>query len=351
MRALVCFALLLVAAPAAAQEVQLRPIDRATVRVITVQGLATASGEGDRTGVRRVGANPAIGHGSGVAVGPRLVLTARHVVWGGSAWAVVPPGESRPVPAQPVYVDLEHDVAFVRTSVDLPHHVDLPEVRPLTMSERVSASGYPLDLREPNPAAVSGEVSRVTRDGRLHLSMNVNPGNSGGPVVDAQGQVIAIVSARGRLDRGVEGLTIAEPLRFLREAREHVPEEAPRFAPYASDLARTVGLLAVLDDELLWDRRAEIGQLIGRVPPNASLSPEHGLIFAGLAWNTVIAVMERENAASARQLRGASRQLAGPLYQTAVRLARHALQEAPHVRRRFPAARVISIGRTAPFTD
>lgn len=352
MRATAFLLTLALALPAAAQSVQLRPIDRATVRVISVQGLSTASGEGNRTRVRRVGADPAIGHGSGVAIGPRLVMTARHVVWGGSAWAVVPPGESRPVPAHPVYVDLDHDIAFVQTAVDMPHHVALPEQRPLRMSERVSASGYPLDLREPNPAAVSGEVSRVTRDGHLHLSMNVNPGNSGGPVVDGEGNVIAIVAARGRLDAGVEGLTIAEPLSFILAARARVPTERHTFRPYAADLARAVGLLARLeDDEILWDRRAEIGQLIGRVPPGAEMSPEHGLLFAGLAWNTVIAVMERENAPSARQLQGPSRQLAGPLYQKAVRLARHALAEAPHVRRRFPAARAISIGRTAPFSE
>lgn len=340
----------LLAAPAAAQEgVQLRPIDEATVRVIGLSGISATAGPGRTTGVRRVGVDPSMGHGSGVAISPRLVLTARHVVWGMSTWAVVPPGESAPIAARPVYVDLEHDVAFVEVERDLPHHIDLPGVRALRMNESVSVSGYPLDMREPNPAAASGEVSRITRDGLLHLTMTVNPGNSGGPVIDGDGRLIGIISMRGRPERGIEGLTIAVPLSAILRARGHVPTRHVTFRTYEHDLARAVALLSALSEEALSERRGEIRALVQRAVAHSDLSPEHRLVFAALAWNTVLTVMESEQAVSADHLSPAARADAGPLYRAAVDQARSALREAPHVRRRFPGARPIALGRTAPF--
>lgn len=346
---LLTFALCLAATTAAAQQqVELRPIDRATVRVIGLSGVDSIAGPGRATGVQRVGANPVMGHGSGVAVGPRLVLTARHVVYGMTAWAVAPPGERDPIPARPIYVDLASDVAFVEVDRDLPHFVELPEERPLAMGERVSASGYPLDLREPNPAAASGEVSRVTRDGLLHLTMTVNPGHSGGPVIDEQGRVIAILSMRGRPERGVEGLAIAVPLAMLRRARAAVPERGEGFLAYEPDLARALGLLAVLRDEMLDQRRAEVQGLVERAAAT-SLIPEHQVVFAALAWNTVLAVLESAGVSEAAQIPADLRPVASQLHRHAVTMARAAVRAAPYLRRRFPVLRPIAIGRTTPF--
>ena len=343
-------ACLFVALPAGAQDaVQLRPIDLATVRVVGVAGIESSTGAGRTTGVRRVGANPTMGHGSGVAVGPRLVLTARHVVWGMSAWAVVPPGESAPIPARPIYVDLDRDIAFVVVDRDLDHYVELPALRTLLMSEPVSCSGYPLDLREPNPAASSGEVSRVTRDGMLHLTMAVNPGNSGGPIVDSEGRVIAILSMRGRPEAGVAGLAIAVPLGAILSARERVPDRVPRFADYERDLARAVALIADLSDERLAERRLEVQTIVQRARTVRGVTPEHRLIFASLAWNTVLATMEAAHARNAAGLPAASRSDVTSLLRAAVEMARSALVDGPYVRRSFPVARPIAIGRTEPF--
>lgn len=345
---LVLLALLSAAAPAAAQSIQLRPIDQATVRVIGLSGIDALAGRGRRTGVQRVGVEPVMGHGSGVAIGPRLVMTARHVVYGMTAWAVVPPGEEAPIAARPVYVDLASDVAFVAVDRDLPHYIALPEDRTLAMGEHVSVSGYPLDLREPNPAAASGEVSRVTRDGLLHLTITINPGHSGGPVIDDEGRLIGIVSMRGRPERGVEGLAIAVPLAALRRAFAAVPDTSQRFQSYEPDLARALGLLAVLSDELLDQRRAEVQGIIERAAA-ARLDPDHQVVFAALAWNTLLSLMETEGAAMGAELTGGPRAVANALYHHAVAMARAAAREAPYLRRRFPGVRPIAIGRTAPF--
>ena len=342
-------AVLLAASSASAQDIVMRPIDRATLRVIGVSGMGISTGTGRITGVRRVGADPSIGHGSGVAIGPRLILTARHVVWAMSAYAVVLPGVSEPIPARPVYVDLEQDIAFLVVDQDLPHYLSLPAVRRLAMSEPVSVSGYPLDLREPNPAASSGEVSRIARDGLLHLTLSANPGNSGGPVIDRAGRIIGIVSMRGRPQAGVEGLTIAVPLPMILAARARVPDERPRFLPYEEDLARAIALVAALADERLHDERAEIHALVSRARQHTEMVAEHALIFASLAWNTALSVMEAEGATGLEDVGPANRGLVTTLHTIAVEMARGALTRAPHVRRGFPAARPIAIGRVAPF--
>lgn len=326
--------------------VHLRPVDRATVRIISLRGLDAAAVEGRRTRVRRVVARALTSHGSGVAVGPDLVLTARHVVWGADAWIVVPPGSSEPMTAVPVYVDTDHDVAFVRVDGRLRDRVPLPDQeRPLTLSENVSVSGYPLDLREYTPAAASGEVSRVTRTGELHLTLTVNPGHSGGPVIDSEGRLVGILSARGRLEQGVEGLVIAVPLGPIRAARQHVPAEPPTFVAEQRDLSRGLGYVAGVGADSLLDHRDDIQRLLQHAAQWTSVDADRDATLAGLAWNTAIEHLEAHDAADIEHLPEAERGVARLLLQTATLLARRALRTGPQVRREFPVLRAISNGR------
>ncbi|HJL17441.1 MAG TPA: serine protease [Sandaracinaceae bacterium LLY-WYZ-13_1] len=340
----------LLASPAAAQSelVNLRPIDRATVRIVSLHGLGISVGPGRTTRVPRVAAEPRSRHGSGVALGPRLVLTARHVVWGAEAWVVFAPGESTPIVARPVYVDPDQDLAFLAVDQPLEHHVPLPTQRRLTLSEGVSVSGYPLDVREPIPAAASGEVSRVTRNGELHLTMTVNPGHSGGPVIDAQGHVVGILSARGRLEQGVEGLAVAVPVTAIREAHGRIPGERPRFGATDRDVAHAIAWLANVEDRPLVDDRAAIDALVRRAVGWEQIDADRDAFVAGLAWNTLLELLEERGASSIRELEPADRATGEALRSGAQRLARRALSHGPHVRHRFPIVRAISLGRIQP---
>lgn len=349
-----------VGASATAQDsaaaVALRPIDRATVRIVSVRGLDVHRGPGRRTHLARVGADPSTSHGSGVAIAPDLVLTARHVVWGAEAWVVFPPGSTTPIAARPVYVDPDRDIAFLHVDRALDHHVSLPEGRQLTISERVSVSGYPLDLREPMPAAASGEVSRVTRTGELHLTISVNPGHSGGPVIDAEGRIVGIVSARGRPERGVEGLAIAVTLQDVRSSRARVPAERPRLGEQERDLATAITLLTGIAEVPLSDRLPRIEPLVRRALTWPGGHADHDVIVAGLAWNTLLDLLEARNAAGLEQLPAEERTLGTALHTGARRLAARALNDGPHIRRRFPIVRAIALGhldaeaaRPAPF--
>ncbi len=347
-RAITLLLALSFAPPAHAQEgtaaVALRPIDRATVRIVSVRGLDISTGPGRRTRASRVAADVVTSHGSGVAIEPQLVLTARHVVWGAEAWVVFAPGSTTPIAARPAYVDTDNDVAFLWIDRPLEHHVPLPEARQLTLSERVSVSGYPLDLREPIPAAASGEVSRVTRNGELHLTIAVNPGHSGGPVIDAEGRIVGIVSARGRPEAGVEGLAIAVTMQNLRAARERVPLARPLLDDTDRDLARGIALLAGIEDTPLHEQLPAISTLLRRAIDWSSRDADRDVILAGLAWNALVELLEARGARDLRQLPLPDQESGTLLHNAARRLAQRALLTGPHIRRRFPVVRAILLG-------
>lgn len=322
----------------------LRPIDRATVRIVSIRGLEIHTGRGRRTRVTRAGAIPSTSHGSGVAIGPHLVLTARHVVWGAEAWVAFAPGTSTPIAARPVYVDPVHDIAFLFVDRALPDFIELPETRRLTLSERVSVSGYPLDLREPIPAAASGEVSRVTRRGELHLTMSVNPGHSGGPVIDSEGRLVGILSARGRPEAGVEGLAIAITLQHVREAYARLPAARPSFGETDRDLARGITQLTNMEGGDFLDQLPAITPLVERAVAWTDGDADRDVIIAALAWNALLELLEERNAEQLEQLPSADQATGELLHRAARLLANRALEHGPHIRRRFPVVRAIALG-------
>jgi len=353
MRHLFALAVLAATLPATARAqselVHLRPIDRATVRIMSLRGIEPLSVEGRRTRERRVVGNVLATHGSGVAIAPNLVLTARHVVWGADAWAVLPPGSSQPLAARPVYVDPDHDLAFVVVDGRLPHRIALPDTdRTLTLSEEVSVSGYPLDLTEYTPAAASGEVSRVTRSGALHLTLSVNPGHSGGPVIDSRGRLVGILSARGRPDRGVEGLAVAVPMGPIRTAHGRIGRFSTDFDAEARDLASGMVFVAGAGGDTALEHVDAILPLLERAVEWSSVDADRDAVLAALAWNTLVELLEARNAEGMGQLPPGPAQRGEILLGQARRLAQRALRTGPQVRRRFPVLRAIALGRVQP---
>lgn len=217
---------LLLASGAEAQLVELRPIDRATVRIIGVSGVERVTVQ--IGGVSRTAFRPRLSHGTGVVVGADgRVLTAAHVVRDLDLLAVMLPGADDEHPGVVSAIDREHDVAYVQVPGPLPHAVTLPESPPaIAPGQALQVSGYPIDVSQRFPAAASGTFSRVRNDGLIELSMALNPGNSGGPLVDAQGRLVGIVSARGDLAQGIQGIAVAEPIERAIALADKIDPEA-----------------------------------------------------------------------------------------------------------------------------
>jgi S1-C subfamily serine protease len=141
--------------------------------------------------------------GSGFVVGRGLVVTNAHVVAGESATQVVVGGSS--YPATVVLFDPEFDLAVLRTGAPLGPALRIdPDQVP--RGTQAAILGYPEDgPLTVGSAGVSAEITAGGRDiynkgavtrGVYALEADVRPGNSGGPVVIAGGQVVGVVFSR-----------------------------------------------------------------------------------------------------------------------------------------------------------
>ncbi|TMC66972.1 MAG: MarP family serine protease [Chloroflexota bacterium] len=155
--------------------------------------------------------------GSGFPVGPGLVLTNAHVV-AGTQGTTVRNSVGRSLSARVVLFDSQRDVAILYVpQLALP---PLPEASAGRGTEG-AAIGYPGGGGEQvSPAVVNGEVKAEGRDiygQRLVvrsiwiIQAKVEPGNSGGPLVDLNGSVIGVIFAASTSSPGqAYALTDAE---------------------------------------------------------------------------------------------------------------------------------------------
>jgi putative serine protease PepD len=121
-------------------------------------------------------------------------------------------GNTEPTPAEVVGVDVNNDLALLRVNVDgdLPA-AKLAEPENVRIGEPVVAIGFALDL-DGEPSVTSGIVSAVDRtfsindvflDGLIQTDAAISSGNSGGPLVNATGEVIGINTAVAQSDAQV----------------------------------------------------------------------------------------------------------------------------------------------------
>jgi S1-C subfamily serine protease len=141
--------------------------------------------------------------GSGFAAATDLIVTNAHVVAGERDTEIQLRGTGPAIPVTVVGFDVRDDLAVLRVRA-----LGLP---PLTMAsnpttgESAAILGYPLDGSFKARAGRLGQTQQVnTQDayGKGHVMRQitalrgvVKPGNSGGPLVDAQGEVLATVFA------------------------------------------------------------------------------------------------------------------------------------------------------------
>jgi S1-C subfamily serine protease len=327
------------------QRVELRAIDRATVRIVCVSGARTYLFDSRETRVRRAVAAPQSSHGSGVFVDPSgLVLTAAHVIRGVDLVSVILTGSDAPKPARIVYVDAEHDIAFLHVSGEVPAYVTLPrEARRLRIGERLFGTGFPLDVRERFPAAFAGILSRENNDGSLQAAISLNPGNSGGPVIDEQNQLVGLVSRRGEPTRGIEGIALLEPMRFVipgfDRAKRVVAERVPTYRPEDAVIVRILADFARTTDERPIFENTAVPTL-DEAAANPGTS-EGSAIIASHAWNMHIALLEHRSARDIASLPVLDRPLGERLRAMARRLAQQAVADAPYLVVRYPVLRTI----------
>jgi S1-C subfamily serine protease len=154
-----------------------------------------AGDEGDLAGVRSAGSGFVIRDDG-------LILTNRHVVEGGQNLLVLLPGNVRKS-AEVVSIDEEQDLALIRVKPDqkLPTVVLAAADSPAEGAQ-CFVMGYPLiDRMGATIKITQGIVSgrgRAAVGTDVVVDAKVNPGNSGGPLLNNRGQVIGIVTMKSR---------------------------------------------------------------------------------------------------------------------------------------------------------
>jgi S1-C subfamily serine protease len=143
------------------------------------------------------------GVGTGFLLSPTLVATVNHVVADSAVISLIAGGQR--TTGTVIGTDPSKDLALVRASRPLTgHHFAMATSAP-PIGSRVAAIGFPIG--DPITLTV-GDISGLDRPitigqnrytGLIQTDTPVNPGNSGGPLLMASGEVTGLIDA-GRLD-------------------------------------------------------------------------------------------------------------------------------------------------------
>lgn len=165
--------------------------------------------------------NQITGKGSGfIYQQSNLVVTCAHVVsdvGGGTVNLQFPDNPDVFLPAKVVITDHEHDIALLKFVPDKDRKS--LDISPDESKEgmQVMFSGYPFDLM--SLATHQGIISSIVVDPTGMKSYlidgTVNPGNSGGPLMNAKGEVLGVINATRRNRATLLGMIQSMPVGAL----------------------------------------------------------------------------------------------------------------------------------------
>jgi S1-C subfamily serine protease len=134
--------------------------------------------------------------GSGFVVSDGVIVTNAHVVEGCTSIEV--PGDGA---ATLLSVDTDADLAAIRLSNERSSAIARIQTTALELGQEVVALGYPLpdimgDALTVSPGVVSSLSGVAGSKANFTVSANIQPGNSGGPVLDMHGDVVGVTVSK-----------------------------------------------------------------------------------------------------------------------------------------------------------
>ncbi len=168
------------------------------------------------------------GQGSGVIVDPEgYIVTNYHVVRGSNDIRVTL-SEGRSVPARVVGFDAETDLAVLKVRADNLIAAEWGDSDEMEEGSLVWAVGSPFGLERTVTFGIISAKHRAGSAGTnyqdfLQTDAAVNPGNSGGPLVDEQGRVVGINTAI--IGETYQGISFAIPSSVARKSYEQIKRD------------------------------------------------------------------------------------------------------------------------------
>lgn len=169
---------------------------------------------------------PMQGQGSGFIIHPAgTILTNAHVVEGADE-VTVKLNDKREFKARVLGADKASDVAVLKIEAQNLPTVRVGSTAQTRVGEWVLAIGSPFGFESSASAGIVSAKSRALPDGSyvpfLQTDVAVNPGNSGGPLFNMNGEVIGINSQIYSRSGGYQGLSFAIPIEVAMNVEQQI---------------------------------------------------------------------------------------------------------------------------------
>ena len=149
-----------------------------------------------------------------------FIATAAHVVTDAHR-IIVKLADQRVMTAELIAADSDADIAVIRVAASLPAPVPLGNSASLRTGDWVLAVGEPYGLdRSVVAGIVGGRGRHFAEDGELlfiQSDLLLNPGNSGGPLLDMRGNIVGMNLRTIVGPYGTPGLSLSVPIEIVQQ--------------------------------------------------------------------------------------------------------------------------------------